>query len=306
MKISIIIPMLNELKNVSILFERIISTIKKRKEIFEIIVVDDGSDQDVFPEYKKVKELYKDYIINFLILNKSYGHQKALETGIKNSTGDYILTMDGDLQDPPEIIDQLIDNISASDLDVVGTKRTRRRTAVWKKIMISFFYKIVNLFTVKKVEQNAGDFRIAKRKVYDYIFSTIKPYYFFRFEISNSDFLVKYIDYEQQDRINEKAKSKLDWYIDFASQAFISSSHGFIKKLFYFFCLSFIILILIFFMHILLKFSPLSFDNSFTILLIILLGFNGVILLNLICFEFISYKILQSSNLSIKLPFKKL
>ena len=59
-------------------------------------------------------------------------------------------------------------------------------------------------------------------------------------------------------------------------------------------------------MHILLKFSPLSFDNSFTILLIILLGFNGVILLNLICFEFISYKILQSSNLSIKLPFKKL
>ena len=213
--------------------------------------------------------------------------------------------MDGDLQDPPETINELIDNLSNSDLDAVGTKRIKRSTTIWKKIMISLFYKIVNLFTVKKVEQNAGDFRIAKRKVYDKIFDFNKPYYFFRFEISNSNFLIKYLDYEQQDREKEKAKSKLAWYIDFASQAFISSSHEFIKKLFYFFCLSFIFLILIFITHILLSFFALSFD-SFTILFLILLGFNGVILLNLICFEFISYKILQSSNLPTKILFKKL
>ena len=210
-KYSVIIPVLNEISNIELILGRL-DQVSKRKNIeFEIIIVDDGSRQSDIDNYPKIKSKFAFLNLKILILGDNFGHQKALEIGIKNAQGDYIITMDGDLQDPPEFLDNLISEIDDNNLDFVGTVRASRKTSLINKFLIFLFYKIISFLVDQDVVANSGDFRIAKKQIYEKIFKQHKPFYFFRFELNKKEFKKKYISYHQKKRINEQAKGKFIW-----------------------------------------------------------------------------------------------
>jgi glycosyltransferase involved in cell wall biosynthesis len=291
-KYSVIIPVLNEISNIELILGRL-DQVSKRKNIeFEIIIVDDGSRQSDIDNYPKIKSKFAFLNLKILILGDNFGHQKALEIGIKNAQGDYIITMDGDLQDPPEFLDNLISEIDDNNLDFVGTVRASRKTSLINKFLIFLFYKIISFLVDQDVVANSGDFRIAKKQIYEKIFKQHKPFYFFRFELNKKEFKKKYISYHQKKRINELAKGKFIWYLDFAFQAIVASSNKLSKKallvsvisllFFSIFMLIFIILFLI------KKVSLLTLILCITLVVISANAFVILLVLDYIIFNYLS------------------
>lgn len=291
-KYSVIIPVLNEISNIELILGRL-DQVSKRKNIeFEIIIVDDGSRQSDIDNYPKIKSKFAFLNLKILILGDNFGHQKALEIGIKNAQEDYIITMDGDLQDPPEFLDNLISEIDDNNLDFVGTVRASRKTSLINKFLIFLFYKIISFLVDQDVVANSGDFRIAKKQIYEKIFKQHKPFYFFRFELNKKEFKKKYISYHQKKRINELAKGKFIWYLDFAFQAIVASSNKLSKKallvsvisllFFSIFMLIFIILFLI------KKVSLLTLILCITLVVISANAFVILLVLDYIIFNYLS------------------
>lgn len=303
-KYSVVVPVLNEISNIELLLVRLEQVSKKKNIEFEIIIVDDGSRQSDIDSYPDMKNKFSFLNLKILILGNNFGHQKALEIGIKNAHGDYIITMDGDLQDPPEFLDNLISQIDDMSLDFVGTIRASRKTNLMNKFLIFLFYKIISFLIDEKVVANAGDFRIARKQVYETIFRLHKPFYFFRFEVNKKEFTNKYLIYHQNKRINEMAKGRFVWYLDFAFQAIVSSSNKLQKKALLFSIISlffFSTLALIFFILFLLK--KVSLLILIFILALIIINVNTFIIL--LVLDYIVFNYLSSSS-SKFIDFKKI
>jgi glycosyltransferase involved in cell wall biosynthesis len=303
-KYSVIVPVLNEISNIELLLVRLEQVSKKKNIEFEIIIVDDGSRQSDIDSYPDIKNKFSFLNLKILILGKNFGHQKALEIGIKNAQGDYIITMDGDLQDPPEFLDNLISQINDMSLDFVGTVRASRKTSLMNKFLIFLFYKIISFLIDEKVVANAGDFRIARKEVYEKIFRLNKPFYFFRFEVNKKEFKNKYLIYHQNKRINEIAKGRFIWYLDFAFQAIVSSSNKLQKKALLVSIISlffFSILALIFFTLFLLQKTSLLI--LIFILVLIFINVNTFIIL--LVLDYMIFNYLSSSSNKI-INFKKI
>ena len=303
-KYSVVVPVLNEISNIELLLVRLEQVSKKKNIEFEIIIVDDGSRQSDIDSYPEIKNKFSFLNLKILILGNNFGHQKALEIGIKNAQGDYIITMDGDLQDPPEFLDNLISEIDDTSLDFVGTVRGSRKTNLMNKFLIFLFYKIISFLIEEKVIVNSGDFRIARKQVYKKIFSQHKPFYFFRFEVNKKEFKKKYLIYHQNKRINEMAKGRFIWYVDFAFQAIVSSSDKLPKKALLVSVISlsfFSILALIFFILFLIE--KVSLLILISILVLIVINANAFIILLVLDYIIFNY---LSSGRTETINFKKI
>jgi len=303
-KYSVVVPVLNEISNIELLLVRLEQVSKKKKIEFEIIIVDDGSRQSDIDIYPEIKNKFSFLNLKILILSNNFGHQKALEIGIKNAQGDYIITMDGDLQDPPEFLDNLISEIDDTSLDFVGTVRGSRKTNLMNKFLIFLFYKIISFLIEEKVIVNSGDFRIARKQVYEKIFSQHKPFYFFRFEVNKKEFKKKYLIYHQNKRINEMAKGRFIWYLDFAFQAIVSSSDKLPKKALLVSVISlsfFSILALIFFILFLIEKASLLI----LIFILVLIVINANAFIILLVLDYIIFNYLSSGRTE-TIHFKKI
>ena len=291
-KISVVIPVLNEISNIELLLPRLEKVFKKLNISSEIIIVDDGSRDSEIECYKKIRRNFTESRLQILILGTNHGHQKALEIGIKHAQGDYIVTMDGDLQDPPEFLYKLISEIQEGNLDFVATIRASRETSLINKFLIFLFYKIIAFLIGEKVIANSGDFRIAKKKVYEMIFRISKPYYFFRFEINKMKFKKKYLVYHQNKRTNEIAKGRFIWYLDFAFQAIVSSSNKLHKKALLFsvilFLLFFIFTLIFFVLFLLKKVSALILMICLVVTIVNVNTFLILLILDYIVFNHLS------------------
>ena len=140
--ISIVIPVYNEEEVLSVLFPRLSHLIEDflpDKEC-EIIFVDDGSSDgtlQIINEQAMINDKIK--IISF---SRNFGHQIALTAGIEHASGDYVAIIDGDLQDPPELISKMYKKAISNNLDVVYGKRKKRKgESIFKKVTASFFYR---------------------------------------------------------------------------------------------------------------------------------------------------------------------
>ena len=136
MKLSIVIPVYNESETITELYRRLSGTLKKLPQEHEIIFIDDGSTDATFRCIHELAE--KDQVIRGISFSRNFGHQVAVSAGIEHAGGDAIIIMDGDLQDPPEIIPAFIEKFKQG-FDVVYGVRKKRKEKLWKRASYLIF-----------------------------------------------------------------------------------------------------------------------------------------------------------------------
>jgi dolichol-phosphate mannosyltransferase len=164
--ISVVVPAFNEEGNI----ERAAGEISRHLSSFprhEVIFINDGSTDGTLD---KLKELHaRNAGIHFISFSRNFGHQSALLAGIHHATGDCVITMDADLQHPPEMIPQLVGEWKKG-FDIVTTIRNdSQNTSGFKRITSSLFYKLMNRLSNITLEEGAADFRLIDRAVADVI-----------------------------------------------------------------------------------------------------------------------------------------
>lgn len=201
-EISVIAPLLNEEKNVFELYNRLSATLKKMNISYEIILVDDGSkDQTLFALEKIASE---DNHVKYISFSRNFGHQLALYAGLEKCNGNKIILIDGDLQDPPEIMENLANKLNEG-YDVVYAKRKERKgESFLKKTTAKLFYRVLNRITSIAIPVDTGDFRIINRKVADELLRMNDHTKFLRGQIAWLGFKETYISYEREERKNGK------------------------------------------------------------------------------------------------------
>lgn len=163
--LSLVIPIFNEEKLIDELLKRTIAAVESFVHDYEVILVDDGStDQslDKILIWQKGNDKIK-----VLSLSKNFGHQAAYTAGLEHTTGDLVAMMDGDLQDPPELLSEMYRKIKEEDYDIVNGKKTGRKGRSSRNICAFLFHLLFkNIGEIKNME-NAGNYSMMKREAVD-------------------------------------------------------------------------------------------------------------------------------------------
>lgn len=161
--ISIIIPCYNEEEVIRLCHERVTNTLESLPYDFEIIYINDGSKDKTYEILRDINK--SDQRARVLNLSRNFGKEAAMTAGIDSSKGDALIILDADLQDPPELVPELIKIWKEEDADVVYGQRVEREGETWfKKTTASSFYKLINNISAVEIPRNTGDFRLMNRR----------------------------------------------------------------------------------------------------------------------------------------------
>lgn len=161
--ISIIVPCYNEEDVVELFLEEVSTILKRTKQEYEIIFVNDGSKDNTLETLLSLKSTYEH--IRIIHLSRNFGKESALTAGLDCAKGDVIIPIDADLQDPPELIEQFIDKWKEG-YDVVLAKRIDRKAdSIAKRHTANLFYKFHNKISPTTIPDNVGDYRLISKKV---------------------------------------------------------------------------------------------------------------------------------------------
>lgn len=196
--ISIIAPFLNEEENVLEFCNRCVGTLEKMGIQYELILVDDGSRDNTLQVIERMSASNSN--IRYISFTRNFGHQIALHAGISASAGKHIVLIDGDLQDPPEMIEVLY-NKCIQGYDMVYARRSNRKgESLPKKITAGIFYRLLNRITSFNIPVDTGDFRIFNRHVADELLKMQDHSKFLRGQIAWLGFREAEVSYERDSR----------------------------------------------------------------------------------------------------------
>ena len=160
--ISVVVPLYNEGENLHELISRLDATLAGRH--YELMLVDDGSADDTREQLAKLANRRPE--IKFLSLSRNFGHQAAITAGLQHASGDAVIVMDGDLQDPPEAIPGLISRWFEG-YEVVYAVRRNRKEGPLKRVAYKGFYRVLKRLSYLDIPLDSGDFALMDRKVVD-------------------------------------------------------------------------------------------------------------------------------------------
>ncbi len=159
--VSFVIPVYNEEESLLALYAALIGVAKKFKEDSEFILINDGSQDRTAEMLQELRE--KDPRIKYINLSRNFGHQAAITAGMDLCRGDAVIIMDADLQDPPEVVLEMLDRWREG-YQVVHAKRTQRKgESIFKKMTAHLFYRLLDVMTPVKIPLDSGDFRLVDR-----------------------------------------------------------------------------------------------------------------------------------------------
>ncbi|MBD3362176.1 glycosyltransferase [Candidatus Dojkabacteria bacterium] len=220
-KISIIVPVYNEEEVINKFFQRTRKILEKIKYKWELIFVNDGSTDSTLPLLIKLAEQNLDIkIINF---SKNFGHQQAVTAGFDYANGDAVISIDADLQDPPELIPKLIAKWEKGN-EVVHAKRKSRKDGILKILTATIFYKFLNLLLQTKIPENVGDYRLLDRKVIHVFKKLPEKNRYLRGLSSWVGFKQTFVKFHRDKRHAGKTKYSLAKMLKLASNAVFSFS----------------------------------------------------------------------------------
>ena len=221
-KISIVIPVYNEASNIAILLTELLTSIKGSPYQFEFIFVDDGSTDQSLSIIKQLAR--SDNRVFYIELSRNFGHQYALKAGLDISNGDCVISMDCDLQHPPEVVPKLISKWEEG-YDVVYTRRQDDASLPWiKRKSSSVFYSLLNRLSELKLEHGTADFRLMNRNVMNAFAHLNESELFIRGLIKWAGFRQTAIDYVPQERYAGKSKYNFKRMVSFGLRGITSFS----------------------------------------------------------------------------------
>jgi len=221
--ITIIAPIYNELENIPALYERMQQTMQKTREPWELIMVDDGSTDG---STDLIRELaIKDPHIRPVIFARNFGHQLAVTAGLDYSRGQAVIIIDSDLQDPPEVIIDMIAKWKQG-YEVVYAIRSKREGESWFKLFTaSLFYRIIYRITDVNIPLDTGDFRLLDRKVVNVMNQMRERHRFLRGMSVWVGFRQTGVTYERAARYAGETKYPFKKMVKFASDAITGFSY---------------------------------------------------------------------------------
>lgn len=220
---TIIAPIYNELENIPELYPRIREVMNQSGEPWELILVDDGSTDGSTDAIRKLAA--NDERVRPVIFARNFGHQIAVSAGIDYSRGEAVVIIDADLQDPPEVIHDLIEKWREG-FEVVYAVREEREGESWfKKTTAALFYRLIHAITNVKIPLDTGDFRLMDEKVIKVMKAMREKHRFLRGMSAWVGFKQVGVSYKRKPRYAGESKYPLKKMVQFALNAITSFSY---------------------------------------------------------------------------------
>ena len=204
---SCIVPCFNEEEVIPIYYQEM-QKVRKQEEgkiDFEIIFIDDGSKDKTLEVIKRLSE--QDETIHYVSFSRNFGKEAALYAGLEHAKGEYVVTMDVDLQDPPYLIPEMIRCIEEEGYDSVATRRvTREGEPPIRSFFARQFYKLINKISDANIVDGARDFRMMKREMVDAILSMPEYNRFTKGIFGWVGFKTKWLEYKNIERAAGETK----------------------------------------------------------------------------------------------------
>lgn len=198
MDLSIIVPIYNEETNLPALYARLAAMLTKMPLQSEVILVNDGSHDR---SLEIIRELAaRDPRFHYITFSRNFGHQIAITAGLDLSTGNAVVVMDGDLQDPPELVPELLAKLNEGYEVVYAKRRTRQGESMIKLFTAKMFYRILASITSVKIPLDTGDFRIVSRKVVNALKQMPEQNKFIRGQIAWIGYRQTFLEFDRSER----------------------------------------------------------------------------------------------------------
>ena len=273
-KITIIGPCYNESENIDEYLNRVIETLEKLKLDYQIVLVDDGSEDAT---WNKILENSKKNInIHGIKFTRNFGHQSAIMAGINFADSEYVFFSDVDLQDPPELLEQMFEKITQSKLDAVFGKRSKNKENFFKKYSSIFFYKFFNVISNTKISEQTSDFILINQKVLKELKKIKDKDIFLRGLIPWFGFNIGYVNFQREKRKKGNSGWSISKMLEFSLTALLSFSNFPMRLSFILSLISIISFITLTFFAL---FSYISMDvvKGWTSLFLVISFFNTII-----------------------------
>ena len=266
MEISVVVPCYNEAPTILEFHKLLTESLKKENLTYELIMVDDGSEDDTMEKLRSITK--KDKSVKVISFSRNFGKEAAMLAGLKHCNGKYVAIMDADLQHTPEVLLKMYDKlIKNPEYDIVASyKESRYDEKTIKRTLISLFYRINNFVSDVKLLPGASDFRIFKSAVKDAIVSLPEKTRFLKGIFAWVGFNTIYMPYTPSKREYGASKWSIFKLIKYSLGGIISFSTKPIKGVF--------VIGLLCFMICLINFILMGYLSSRTIILLI-----GIVLL---------------------------
>lgn len=207
-KLSIVIPCYNEEESIPLFYPAVEKVVSKIETLqVEYWFVNDGSVDNTLSELHKLHN-EDPKRVHFISFSRNFGKESALYAGLRATTGDYVVDMDVDLQDPPEFIPKMYELLKQGDFDCVGTRRVDRTgESKFKSFLSDQFYKVINRISQTDIVPGARDYRMMTRQMVNAVLSLTEYDRFSKGIFSWVGFKTKYLDYHNVERV----AGETDW-----------------------------------------------------------------------------------------------
>lgn len=230
-KVSIVVPVYNEEDNLREFHKRITEVMSKEPYDYSIVFVNDGSNDNSAVILSELAQ--EDQRVEAYLLSRNYGHQMALTCGLDHAEGDAVITMDGDLQHPPEVVPQLL-RLWEEGNEIVITKRLSTEDAgVFKKVTSAGYYKLINILSKVEITPGGSDFRLMDRIAVDAFKQYRERARFIRGLVSTLGFKVAKVDFVAPPRFAGISKFNLRKMLHFALDGITAFSNLPLRWAFY-------------------------------------------------------------------------
>ncbi|APU71754.1 glycosyltransferase family 2 protein [Companilactobacillus crustorum] len=220
--ISIVLPVFNEEAGIQATIDTLLNYIEQQEENYELVFVDDGSkDKSVAIINKAVAENNNIKLVEF---SRNFGHQLAITAGLEYTKGDAVVVMDADLQDPPEVIPQMIEKWHEGYEIVYGKRMQRDGETFFKKFTAKMFYRTFRKLATIDMPLDTGDFRLMDRKAVHQLLKLHEKDPFVRGQVTWIGFRQTSVQYHRQERIAGETKYPLSKMVKLALDGITSFS----------------------------------------------------------------------------------
>jgi dolichol-phosphate mannosyltransferase len=220
--VSVVAPMFNEVENARLFVDRVVSALGS--ETFEIVIVDDGSTDGTRAVLAEIADQVPRLVV--VELSRNFGHQTAITAGLDHARGDVTIMIDADLQDPPELIPQMLEHWRAGSDVVTAVRISREGETRFKLGTARAFYRLMSKVADIEVQQDAGDFRLLDRRALDALRSMREKNRYLRGMTSWVGYTQTTVHYERSARHAGETKYPLRKMVRFALDAIVSFSHA--------------------------------------------------------------------------------